>query len=90
MTRPRRGKRATHSCPICAQPNTDRTLPYTIPCAIPTYWSPETALAVFELIDEMRDIVSAVYRTEIEDAARSRCNSSPADLPVIPDDELPF
>jgi len=38
----------------------------------------------------MRDIISAVYQTAIEDAARSRCPSAIADRPVIPDDELPF
>jgi len=42
------------------------------------------------MIDDMREIIAAVYRTAIEDAARSRCPSSPDDLAVIPDDELPF
>ncbi len=90
MTRPRKGKRAAQTCPLCAEPRPDRSLPCTIPCGIPTYWSPETALAVFEMIDDMREIIAAVYRTAIEDAARSRCPSSPDDLAVIPDDELPF
>jgi hypothetical protein len=53
-------------------------------------WSPEAALAIFEFIDEMRDIVLAVYRTDIQDAARHRCQSTPAKRVIIPDDELPF
>lgn len=29
-------------------------LPFTIPFAIPAYWMPEQALAVFELLDDLR------------------------------------
>jgi hypothetical protein len=42
------------------------------------------------LIDEMRDIILAVYRTRIQGAARKQWQSSPVDRAVIPDDELPF
>jgi hypothetical protein len=65
-------------------------LPLTIPFGIPTYWSPEAALAIFEFVDEMRDFILAVYATQLEDAARERWQSPPDDRVVIPDDELPF
>jgi hypothetical protein len=41
-------------------------------------------------IDEMRDIVLAVYGTQIQDTARQRWKPPPAERVVIPDDELPF
>jgi hypothetical protein len=65
-------------------------LPVAIPFGIPTGWSPEAALAIFTFIDEMRDIILAVYGTYIQDAARQRCQTPAHDRVVIPDDELPF
>ena len=90
MTKPRRRRWPRHACPLCAEPRFNHRLPPTIPLAIPTYWSAETALAVFELVDEIRDIVLAVYRPDIQEAARQQCQPSHAEKPVIPDDELPF
>jgi len=90
MTKPKRRKQSRHACPLCAEPRPDRGLPPTIPHGIPTYWSPETALAIFELIDEMRDIILAVYSTHIQDALQQQYQPSPVDRVVIPDDELPF
>jgi hypothetical protein len=60
-----------------------------MPFGIPTYWSPETALAIFEFIDDMRDVMLAAYGTQLQDAARKQ-KQYPADRVVIPDDELPF
>jgi hypothetical protein len=91
MSKPTRRKPSRCACPLCAEPPRYGGLPTTIPSGIPTYWPPETALAIFELIDEMRDIILAVYRTDIEDAARrQRGQSTPAERVMIPDDELPF
>jgi hypothetical protein len=64
-------------------------LPLTLPFGIPTYWSPEAALAIFEFIDDMRDVILATYCTQLQEAARKQ-RQSPADRMVIPDDELPF
>jgi high-affinity Fe2+/Pb2+ permease len=86
MTKPKRRKQTWRLCPLCADPIQHRGLPLTIPCATPTYWSPEAALPIYEL----RDIVHAVYRTNIEDAARERRQTHPIDRPGNPDDELPF
>jgi hypothetical protein len=85
MTKHTRRKQTRRVCPLCGEPR-----PNTIPFGIPTYWSPDAALAIFEFIDEMRDIVLAVYGTHIQHASRQRCQFTPAEPAVIPDDELPF
>jgi hypothetical protein len=64
-------------------------LPLSVPFGIPTYWSPNQALAIFQFIDEMRDIIAALYNTKLHDEARRQAN--PTDHPnVIPDDDPPF
>jgi len=90
MTKPTPRKPSRRACPFCAEPPHHGGLPTAIPFGIPTYWSPEAALAIFEFIDEMRDIVLAVYGTNIQDVARQRGQCTPAERMVIPDDELPF
>ena len=90
MTEPTQRKQSRHRCPLCAEPRPNTGLPIAIPFGIPTHWSPEAALAIFEFVDEMRDIILAVYRTHLQDAARKQWQSPPADRAVIPDDELPF
>jgi hypothetical protein len=50
----------------------------------------ETALAVFELVDEIRDVILAVYSSQIQEAARQQSQQAHAENAVIPDDELPF
>jgi hypothetical protein len=90
MTKHKRRKQLRHACPLCAEVPHHGGLPPTIPFGIPTYWSPEAALAIFQFIDEMRDIILGVYGTHIQDQARQQCQSTPADRVAIPDDELPF
>jgi hypothetical protein len=90
MTKPTRRKQFRRTCPLCAEPPRHGGLPMAIPFGIPTYWSPEAALAIFELINEVRDIILAVYGTHIQDASRQRSQFTPAEPAVIPDDELPF
>jgi hypothetical protein len=90
MTKHKRHKQSRHPCPLCAEPRPSTGLPIAIPFGIPTYWSPEAALAIFEFVDEMRDIILAVYGTHIRDAARQRCRAALTEPVVIPDDELPF
>jgi hypothetical protein len=88
----KRQRRSTSrpACPLCAEPTPNRSLPPTIAFGIPTYWSPETALAIFEFIDEMRTAILAVHGTHIQDEARRQGQAPPADRVIIPDDELPF
>ena len=59
-------------CPICRAPRQQPGLPQTVPFCIPTYWSPDEALAIFEFISQMRDIIAALYATSIADAAREQ------------------
>ena len=90
MSKHKRRRQSRHPCPLCTEPRPNPGLPIAIPFGIPTYWSPEVALAIFEFIDEMRDIILAVYGAHIQHASRQRCQSMPAEPVLIPDDELPF
>ena len=90
MTKPRRRRWPRHACPLCAEPRFNQGLPPTIPLGIPTYWSAETALAVFELVDNIRDIILAVHGADLQEAYRQQCRPSHAEKPIIPDDEILF
>ena len=90
MTKHKRRKQSRYTCPFCTEPRPNPGLPIAIPFGIPTYWSPDAALAIFEFVDEMRDIILAVYATHIQDAPRQRGQSALTERVVIPDDELPF
>jgi hypothetical protein len=63
-------------------------LPHVIPLTIPTYWTPEQAIAVFELIDDLREMIWAIYQTNLQDLTRQQRQSAPVDR--IDDDDLPF
>ena len=41
--------------------------------AIPRTWTPEEALAVFELIDDLRGKVWALYNLQLQDLLRQQC-----------------
>ena len=41
--------------------------------AIPRTWTPEEALAVFELIDELRDMICALYTLQLQDLLHEQC-----------------
>jgi hypothetical protein len=45
---------------------------------IPDYWTPEQALAVYELIAGLREIILSRYEAQISDALREECAPSPA------------
>jgi hypothetical protein len=66
----------------------------TIPFAIPAYWSAEQALAVFELLDDLREAIWNHYRMQLLDEAREQCAASPAtdqsDKPLDDPDDRPF
>jgi hypothetical protein len=49
-------------------PSTQRLL--TIPFAIPAYWTPEQALAVVELLDDLRELIWAHYGMQLIDEVR--------------------
>jgi hypothetical protein len=51
---------------------------------IPDYWTPEQALAVFELIDDLRERILFRYEEQIRDILRDECAPSP---PLEPSDD---
>jgi hypothetical protein len=63
----------------------------TIPFAIPAYWTPEQALAVVELLEDLRDLIWSHYGAQLREEYREqsgcplRCDT-PADDP----DDLSF
>jgi hypothetical protein len=65
-------------------------LPHTIPLAIPTYWTPEQAIAVFELVDDLRETIWSIYQTNLQDLTRQQRQSPDIDRIEIDDDDLPF
>lgn len=42
-------------------------LPLTISLQIPTYWTPEQALAVFELVNDLRNAIWQCYSVQLID-----------------------
>ena len=42
-------------------------LPFTIPFAIPAYWTPDQALAVVELLDDLRDRIWDHYNLQLRE-----------------------
>ena len=53
------------------QPSSTRSL-LTIPFAIPAYWTPDQALAVVELLDDLRELIWAHYGVQLIDAFREQ------------------
>ena len=43
---------------------------------IPDYWTPEQALAVYELLDDLRELILSGYEAQIMDAVREECAPS--------------
>lgn len=50
---------------IADQPKSPTGLPLTINFKIPAYWTPQQALAVFELLDDLRDQIGAHYSVQL-------------------------
>ena len=65
-------------------------LPHAIPLPIPTYWTPEQAIAVFELVDDLRETIWAIYQTNLQDLTRQQRQPTLVDHIEIDDDDLPF
>ena len=65
-------------------------LPFTIPVAIPAYWTPEQALAVIELIDDLRDRIWDHYHLQLHELiTEEMCLPTRADDPDAAPDQ-PF
>ncbi len=59
---------------------------------LPTHWSPEQAVAVFEILDELREHVWALYGLQIQQVLRDqRSTAIPATDDIdIDDADVPF
>lgn len=57
-------------------------------CVVPTHWSPEQALAVFECLHAMRQALWAAYGTQVQQAWRDQL--MPDGLPPEFDEDVPF
>jgi hypothetical protein len=65
-----------------------KSLPLTISLHIPTYWTPEQAFAVFELVNDLRDAIWQCYNVQLVDEYRDQFQPPDADLPDL--DDPPF
>jgi hypothetical protein len=63
-------------------------LPLTISLHIPTYWTPEQAFAVFELVSDLRDAIWQCYNVQLIDEYRDQLKPLTADHPDL--DDPPF
>lgn len=62
-----------------------------IPFILPDHWTPEQALAVFELLDDLRELIWAHYQIPIQDLLREQCLSLPtADASATGPSDPPF
>ncbi len=59
---------------------------------LPTYWTPEQALAVFEILDALRDQLWDSYGPQIQQAKREEqcATTSPTPRGAIDQRDLPF
>ena len=58
---------------------------------LPTYWTPEQAVAVFEILDELRDQVWNLYGPQIQQAMRhDQSTTSPKPRGALDQRDLPF
>ena len=66
----------------------------TIPFAIPAYWTPEQALAVVDLLEDLRDKVWSHYAAQLQEQYRELYRERSDSLalgrgPASPDDPDP-
>jgi len=54
------------------QPEPHHGLPLTINFEIPAYWTPEQALAVFELLNDLRDKIGEHYSVQLFELSREQ------------------
>ena len=67
-----------------------RGLPLTIALQIPTYWTPDQAFAVFDLITDLRDAIWQCYGPQLIDEYRDQFEPAAVDRPDQPRGDPPF
>jgi hypothetical protein len=65
-------------------------LPLPVSLQIPTYWTPEQAFAVFELIDDLRDAIWQCYNIQLIDEFRDRLKPDLVNCSVKEPDDPDF
>jgi hypothetical protein len=65
-------------------------LPLTISLQIPTYWTPDQAFAVFELIDDLRDAIWQYYNIQLIDEFRDQLKPDLVDCSETEPDDPDF
>jgi hypothetical protein len=89
MAKPKKPRRRRGACIPNQVPAHVAGLQYAIPLAIPTYWTPEQALAVFELVDDLRDHIWSIYQADLQRLIRQQRQPEPIN-PLKIDDDIPF
>jgi hypothetical protein len=69
---------------------TNKALPLAISFQIPTYWTPEQAFAVFELVNDLRDAIWRCYAVQLQDQYRDQLQPTAADHGNVDPDKPPF
>jgi hypothetical protein len=62
----------------------------TISLQIPTYWTPEQAFAVFEIVDDLRDAIWRCYALQLQEEYRDQLQNRADDHDPIDPDDPPF
>lgn len=65
-------------------------LPLTIALQIPTDWTSEQALAIFDLVTDLRDAIWQCYGVQLLEQYRDQFQPAPLDRPGKPRDDPPF
>jgi hypothetical protein len=64
--------------------------PLAIPFELPAYWTPDQALAVVELLDDLRERITAHYAFPLTAARRERQDRDALVDDDGADDDMPF
>ena len=65
--------------------------PFTIPFGIPAYWTPEQALAVVDLFDDLLELIWAYYGVQLIDLIQAERAGSKVEInPTATTDKLDF
>jgi hypothetical protein len=88
--RKRHDARITDPAPHPAKPLHPAKLPLGVPLEIPTYWTPEQAIAVYEIVDDLRERIWSIYQTNLQDLMQQQRRPAPIDPLKIDDEGMPF
>jgi hypothetical protein len=88
--RKRRDARITEPAPHPAKPLHSVGLPLGVQLEIPTYWTPEQAIAVYEIVEDLRERIWSIYQINLQELLQQQRQPAPIDPLKIDDEEMPF